>query len=100
MKRASSQRVAIASNSAAVTGGEVKLGNSMTLGHTTNSAGTYQLSGGTLSVSTNIDLGYNVGATGIMVAGSDEQKGELLPLVAGGELLLALALEESPHQGR
>ncbi len=38
-----------------------------------------------------------VGATGIMVAGSDEQKGELLPLVAGGELLLALALEESPH---
>lgn len=38
-----------------------------------------------------------VGASGIMVGGSDEQKGELLPQVAGGELLLALALEETPH---
>lgn len=38
-----------------------------------------------------------LGATAIMHGGSDEQKGELLPQVAGGELLLSLALEESPH---
>lgn len=38
-----------------------------------------------------------VGATGIMYGGSDDQKGELLPQVAGGELLLATAVEESPH---
>jgi len=31
-----------------------------------------------------------VGATAIMYGGTDEQKGELLPQVAGGELLLAL----------
>lgn len=36
-----------------------------------------------------------VGGTVINLGGSDEQKGELLPAIAGGELLLALALEES-----
>lgn len=36
-----------------------------------------------------------VGGTIINLGGSDEQKGELLPAIAGGELLLALALEES-----
>jgi alkylation response protein AidB-like acyl-CoA dehydrogenase len=35
-----------------------------------------------------------LGATAIDIGGSDAQKGELLPKVAGGELLLALALEE------
>lgn len=38
-----------------------------------------------------------VGATAIMYGGSDDQKSELLPQVAGGELLLATAVEESPH---
>ena len=38
-----------------------------------------------------------LGATAIARGGSDDQKNELLPSVAGGELLLALALEESPH---
>jgi acyl-CoA dehydrogenase len=36
-----------------------------------------------------------VGGTAINIGGSDEQKGALLPQVASGELLLALALEES-----
>ena len=36
-----------------------------------------------------------VGGTVVNVGGSDEQKNELLPKVAAGELLLALALEES-----
>ena len=36
-----------------------------------------------------------VGGTLINLGGSDAQKSELLPQVAGGELLLALALEES-----
>ena len=43
-----------------------------------------------------------VGGTAINLGGSDEQKSELLPQVAAGELLLALALEEgtrhSPYQ--
>jgi alkylation response protein AidB-like acyl-CoA dehydrogenase len=38
-----------------------------------------------------------LGAGAIAEGGSDELKSELLPAVAGGELLLALALEESPH---
>ena len=38
-----------------------------------------------------------VGATAIIRGGSDAQKSELLPAVAGGELLLGFALEESPH---
>ncbi len=38
-----------------------------------------------------------VGAAGILEGGSDAHKGELLPLVAGGELLLATAIEEGPH---
>jgi len=38
-----------------------------------------------------------VGASAIEKAASDEQKNELLPKVAAGELLLALALEESAH---
>lgn len=38
-----------------------------------------------------------VGAAAIMHGGTDEQKGELLPQVAGGEMLLALAVEETPH---
>lgn len=42
-------------------------------------------------------IATTVGATAIMHGGTDEQKGELLPQVAGGELLLALALEETPH---
>jgi len=36
-----------------------------------------------------------VGGTAINVGGSDEQKAALLPQIASGELLLALALEES-----
>ncbi len=36
-----------------------------------------------------------VGGTAINIGGSDEQKAALLPQVASGELLLALALEES-----
>ncbi len=35
------------------------------------------------------------GGTVINIGGSDAQKSELLPLIAGGQLLLALALEES-----
>ena len=38
-----------------------------------------------------------LGACALTEGGSDDLKGELLPKVAGGELLLALALEESPH---
>jgi len=38
-----------------------------------------------------------LGAGCILHGGSDDQKRTLLPQVAGGELLLALALEESPH---
>jgi len=42
-------------------------------------------------------LATAVGASAIVHGGTDEQKSTLLPLVAGGELLLALALEETPH---
>lgn len=38
-----------------------------------------------------------VGASAILLGGSAEQKETLLPAVAGGELTLALALEESHH---
>ncbi|HJL60665.1 MAG TPA: acyl-CoA dehydrogenase family protein [Pseudomonadales bacterium] len=38
-----------------------------------------------------------LGSSAILHGGSDELKGDLLPQVAGGELLLALALEETPH---
>ncbi len=38
-----------------------------------------------------------VGGTAINVGGTDEQKSSLLPEVAGGSLLLALALEEGPR---
>ena len=38
-----------------------------------------------------------LGSSAILHGGTDELKSELLPQVAGGELLLALALEESPH---
>jgi alkylation response protein AidB-like acyl-CoA dehydrogenase len=38
-----------------------------------------------------------LGSSCVLLAGSDEQKGEILPLIAGGELIMALALEESPH---
>jgi alkylation response protein AidB-like acyl-CoA dehydrogenase len=38
-----------------------------------------------------------VGGTAINIGGTDEQKSELLPEVAGGNLLLALALEEGPR---
>jgi len=38
-----------------------------------------------------------LGASCILHGGNDEQKNELLPKVASGELLLALALEETPH---
>ena len=36
-------------------------------------------------------------ANAILHGGSQEQKSELLEQIAGGELLLALALEEGPH---
>jgi alkylation response protein AidB-like acyl-CoA dehydrogenase len=36
-----------------------------------------------------------VGGTAINIGGNDSQKSELLPAIAGGELLIALALEES-----
>lgn len=42
-------------------------------------------------------LATAVGASAIVAGGSDDQKSELLPQVAGGELLLALAVEETPH---
>jgi alkylation response protein AidB-like acyl-CoA dehydrogenase len=38
-----------------------------------------------------------VGGTAINIGGTEEQKTELLPEVAGGNLLLALALEEGPR---
>lgn len=38
-----------------------------------------------------------VGVSAILSAGSDAQKSDLLPQVAAGEMLLALALEETPH---
>lgn len=38
-----------------------------------------------------------LGANVILHGGSEEQKSELLGQIAGGELLLALALEEGPH---
>lgn len=38
-----------------------------------------------------------LGAGLILAAGSDAQKAELLPQIAGGELLTALALEETAH---
>jgi len=37
-----------------------------------------------------------LGATAITLGGNDEQKADLLPAVASGELTLALALEETP----
>ncbi len=42
-------------------------------------------------------LATAVGAAAIVAGGSDDQKSELLPQVAGGELLLSVALEETPH---
>jgi alkylation response protein AidB-like acyl-CoA dehydrogenase len=42
-------------------------------------------------------LATAVGASAIVAGGSDDQRSELLPQVAGGELLLALAVEETPH---
>lgn len=38
-----------------------------------------------------------LGSSAIVAGGSDAQKAELLPALAGGELLTALALEETPH---
>jgi acyl-CoA dehydrogenase len=38
-----------------------------------------------------------LGASTILLGGSEQQKEELLPRIAGGELTLALALEESHH---
>jgi len=38
-----------------------------------------------------------VGASALLLGGSEEQKQSLLPAIAGGELTLALALEESHH---
>jgi len=38
-----------------------------------------------------------LGASALLHGGNDEQKGELLPQIAGGELLMALAMEETPH---
>lgn len=42
-------------------------------------------------------LATTVGVSAIVAGGSDDQKSDLLPQVASGELLLALALEETPH---
>lgn len=42
-------------------------------------------------------LATAVGAAAIVAGGSDDQKSELLPQVASGELLLSVALEETPH---
>ncbi len=42
-------------------------------------------------------LATAVGASAIVAGGTDDQKSTLLPQVAGGEMLLALALEETPH---
>ncbi len=42
-------------------------------------------------------LATAVAASAIVHGGSDDQKAGLLPQVAAGELLLALALEETPH---
>lgn len=36
-------------------------------------------------------------ASALVAGGSEEQKGALLPMIAGGELVMAVALEESPH---
>lgn len=38
-----------------------------------------------------------VGASALLLGGSEKQKGELLPDIAAGKLTLALALEESQH---
>ena len=38
-----------------------------------------------------------LGASALVLGGSDQQKASLLPQVAAGQLTLALALEESPH---
>lgn len=38
-----------------------------------------------------------LGSSAIVAGGSDAQKAELLPALAAGELLTALALEETPH---
>ncbi len=38
-----------------------------------------------------------VGASALLLGGSESQKEALLPLIASGQLTLALALEESPH---
>ncbi|MDX1734811.1 MAG: acyl-CoA dehydrogenase family protein, partial [Halioglobus sp.] len=38
-----------------------------------------------------------LGASCVLLAGTEAQKSDLLPALAGGELLLALALQESPH---
>ena len=38
-----------------------------------------------------------VGSSAIVHGGNDDQKADLLPQIAEGELLLALALEETPH---
>lgn len=38
-----------------------------------------------------------IGASAILLAGSEEQKQALLPQIAAGKLTLALALEEGPH---
>ncbi|MFT4713032.1 MAG: alkylation response protein AidB-like acyl-CoA dehydrogenase [Candidatus Azotimanducaceae bacterium] len=38
-----------------------------------------------------------LGASAVIHGGSNDLKSELLPLVAGGELLLAVAVEETPH---
>ncbi|MBL4866090.1 MAG: acyl-CoA/acyl-ACP dehydrogenase, partial [Pseudomonadales bacterium] len=40
-----------------------------------------------------------LGSTAIELAGNEEQKSELLPLLVAGELLLALAIEESATHG-
>jgi alkylation response protein AidB-like acyl-CoA dehydrogenase len=38
-----------------------------------------------------------LGASALMLAGTESQKSEFLPAIAAGNLSLALALEEAPH---
>lgn len=52
--------------------------------------------GRTLTVSPIISTVLLCGSA-IQIGGSDEQKRELLPAIIGGDLIMALALEEKPH---
>ncbi|MCR6646156.1 MAG: acyl-CoA/acyl-ACP dehydrogenase [Terricaulis sp.] len=38
-----------------------------------------------------------IGASALLIAGSDQQKAEWLPKIAAGEVIVALAVDETPH---